>query len=160
MSEQSQQFECYKLAEEIRSAENSRKHQRTILVGDFNMNPFEAGMVAAGGLHGVMSRETALRSNRVVQGSPYPFFYNPMWSHFGDFPSGPPGTMYYERAEDICFFWGLFDQVLIRPELVAHFDGASLRVLTEAGERKLVSDKGRPLKEASDHLPIVFSLSI
>jgi hypothetical protein len=160
MSDQSQHFECYKLADEIRSAETVRKHERTLLVGDFNMNPFEAGMVAAGGIHGVMSRETALRANRTVQGAQYPFFYNPMWSLFGDYPSGPPGTMYYERAEDVCYFWSLFDQVLLRPTLISHFDSASLRVLTEAGGKTLVSTKGRPLKEDSDHLPIVFSLQL
>jgi hypothetical protein len=160
MSEQSQQFECFKLSRDILSAEKKRNHQRTILVGDFNMNPFEAGLVAAGGIHGVMARETAAKKERTVQGEQYPFFYNPTWSLFGDIPSGPPGTIYYEKAEDVCLFWGLFDQVLIRPDLLESFDTSSLRVVTEAKGQKLVCEKGRPTKALSDHLPLVFSVKI
>jgi hypothetical protein len=56
-----------------------------VLVGDFNMNPFQEGVVAANGLNAVMARRVAARRRtRVVQEREYPFFYNPMWGHFGD----------------------------------------------------------------------------
>ncbi len=161
MSDESQMFECSKLSAGIRSAELARKHARTVLVGDFNMNPFESGMVGAPGFHGTMAREVAMRRTRTVQAQEYPFFYNPMWSCFGDFPDRPPGTTYYERAEHVCYFWGMFDQVLIRPDLVQSFDPASLRILTHAGSQPLVGGNGRPSKSfASDHLPILFKIQI
>lgn len=59
-------------------------HQRTVIVGDLNMSPFEPGVVAAQGFHAASSRRIAARGRREVQGREYPFFYNPMWNHFGD----------------------------------------------------------------------------
>ena len=48
------------------------------------MNPFEHGVVAANGLNAVMARKVAARDTRTVLAHEYPFFYNPMWGHFGD----------------------------------------------------------------------------
>ena len=78
--EDSLAMQATEFADDIAHVEENAGHQRTILVGDFNMNPFETGMVAARGLHGVMSRHIAQRGSRTVQGRSYPFFYNPMWS--------------------------------------------------------------------------------
>src|SRR5258706_4586876 len=75
---ESQFAECQRLATDIIQAEKQVNHTRTILVGDLNMNPFESGVVAARGLHAVMSQEIALRKKRTVQGIDYPIFYNPM----------------------------------------------------------------------------------
>ncbi len=123
------------------------------------MNPFEHGMVAASGLHSVMSRETAKRETRVVQGREYPFFYNPMWGHLGDRMSTTAGSYYYENAEHVNYFWNLFDQVLIRPELAIRFDSSDLKIVTAIGEGSLVRTDGRPDKNRfSDHLPVVFDL--
>ena len=43
----------------IVQTENELGHQRTILVGDLNMNPFDPGMVHAQGLNSVMTRNLA-----------------------------------------------------------------------------------------------------
>jgi len=69
----SQAFECVELAKQIAAEEDRVGHQRTVLLGDFNMNPFEFGLVAANGLNSVMSRRTASRSTRTVQGREYRF---------------------------------------------------------------------------------------
>lgn len=82
------------LAKEIKRVEDVVGHQRTVVVGDLNMNPFEPGMIGASALHAVMTRSLASRRERVVQGTPYRFFYNPMWGFFGDRTGGPPGTFY------------------------------------------------------------------
>lgn len=119
--EESQAHECINLANSIRRAEEEVGHSRTVLVGDLNMNPFEDGVVSAVGLHGVMSRRIAERGARVVQDREYPFFYNPMWGLLGDASPGPPGTYYYPSSEHVVFFWNMFDQVLIRPELLHLF---------------------------------------
>lgn len=102
-SEESQKFECTELSRIIRDEEDKVGHQRTLLVGDLNMNPFEDGLVAAAGFHAVMARDIALRRDRVVQSRRYPFFYNPMWSLLGDASSGPCGTYYYERRANNFF---------------------------------------------------------
>jgi hypothetical protein len=63
---------------DIRRVEETLVNPRTVLVGDFNMNPFDPGMMGAQGLHGVMTKRVAGRVARQVDGRPYPFFYNPM----------------------------------------------------------------------------------
>jgi hypothetical protein len=111
-SADSQVLECTTLSDSIREAEAQVGHRRTIVVGDLNMNPFEAGVVGAAGLHAVASRAVAARGTRVVQGRTCPCFYNPMWGHFGDDRGRPPGTYYDERAEHANYFWNNFDQVM------------------------------------------------
>jgi hypothetical protein len=72
-------LECTELARTIGDEERHAGHSRTIVVGDFNMNPFEKGLVGASGLRATMARTVAERASRVIQGKPYSFFYNPMW---------------------------------------------------------------------------------
>jgi hypothetical protein len=158
-SGESQSFECAELARQIVNEEEKVGHRRTVLVGDFNMNPFEAGMVGAVGLNSVMSRTVAGRDVRTVQGREYRFFYNPMWGHFGDVRGETAGSYYYDSAQHVNYFWNMFDQVLIRPELAQHFKPDQLRIVTRAGVHSLVGLDGRPDNTAfSDHLPLVFEL--
>lgn len=159
--DESQMFECTNLSNTIVEEETKAGHSRTVLVGDLNMNPFEKGMVAAGGLHAVATRKIAKRGERTVQGRGYPFFYNPMWGHFGDGSGRPAGTYYFERAEHVSYFWNNFDQVLIRPQLMDHFRSDNLRILDYSGDMSLSRDDGRPDPDkASDHFPLLFTLDL
>src|SRR5258708_15660168 len=100
-----------------------------------------------------MTREDASRQSRIVQGRHYRFFYNPMWNHFGDANSDTAVSYFYGASEHVSYFWNLFDQVLIRPELAARFDPDSLSILTSAGSQSLVRGDGRPdSTQYSDHL--------
>ena len=157
----SQASECVELSGEIREAEKGIGHSRTILVGDFNMNPFEAGIVNANGFNAVMSRSIAERNSRIVQNREYPFFYNPMWSLLGDASPGPPGTYYRSGSEHRNFFWYMFDQVLIRPDLLSSFSNEELRILDSDGAASFMTSHGTPDGHAvSDHLPILFRLRL
>jgi endonuclease/exonuclease/phosphatase family metal-dependent hydrolase len=159
--EESQAIECTELARAIRLQEEKAGHNRTALVGDLNMNPFETGLVSAAGLNAVMTRDLAERRSRTVQSRAYPFFYNPMWSYFGDRHDGPPGTYYYERSEHVCYFWNVFDQVLLRPDLMNRCALDGVRILTRAGRLSLLSNDGKPnAEQASDHLPLLFELDL
>jgi hypothetical protein len=125
------------------------------------MNPFESGLVSANGLNAVMDRSVAARGERTVQGTVHPFFYNPMWSRFGDGSPGPSGTYYRDSGEHVTFFWNMFDQVLLRPELLARFRSEDLEILDSDGDASLLTPKGRPSRtKASDHLPVLFRLSL
>jgi hypothetical protein len=65
--DESQSYECVEVAKAIDQVETAAGHRRTILVGDFKMNPFEAGLVSSVGLNSVMSRRIASRVIRTVQ---------------------------------------------------------------------------------------------
>lgn len=146
---------CTVYVQSIREAEQNVGHQRTLIIGDFNMNPYEPGMLGCTAFHAVPSRLLVKRVSRTVSGKDYRLFYNPMWSFFGDLHPRPPGTYYYPHGP-IAPFWNVFDQVLISPELLDSFDTSSLQVLTMAGSQGLVDAHGLPC--ISDHLPIVFRL--
>lgn len=157
----SQALECTTLSNTIAEVERQVGHRRTVVVGDLNMNPFESGVVGAAGLHAVASRAVAARGTRVVQGRTYPFFYNPMWGHFGDDRDRPSGTYYYERAEQVNYFWNNFDQILVRPELIDAFRTDQLKIVDRAGNTPLARRDGRPdRKGASDHFPLLFTLDL
>ena len=159
-SGESQSAECAWLSANIRQAERDVGHERTLLVGDLNMNPFESGMISAHGLHAVMSRRIAAKLSRLVRGRRYPFFYNPMWSHLGDLDHSVSGTHYYERSEHVNYFWNMFDQVLIRPSVADCLPPEHVRIIVDIGGRTLLSEEGRLHQKASDHLPILFTLNL
>jgi exonuclease III len=170
-SEDSQAMGLPQLSQIIQHLESKARHERTILVGDFNMNPFETGVVSAEGLNAVMTRELASRGGRTVDALEHPFFYNPMWSHFGDsthelHPPGtpnhePPGTCYYPAKESKWYYWNMFDQVLLRPALFSAFRNHDLRILVSDGTTAFLDARGIPKRTTvSDHLPILFRLDI
>ena len=145
----------------IREVEAGIGHSRTVLVGDLNMDPFEFGVVGAECLHAMLSRAVAAKGSRRVGGEHRAFFYNPMWGLFGERSPGPPGTYYYASSTQVCLFWHMFDQVLIRPQLLEYFNDESLRIVHSASGVSLVTSSGVPDKNAfSDHLPIMFSLDL
>lgn len=149
---------CRRLADEIRRVEGqSVKHKRTLVAGDFNLQPFDAPMLDVDGMHGEMSRRVAQEEGRVSNGRFSPFFYNPMWNFFGDL-KGPPATYYYRSNKSHEYFWYMFDQILIRPALLERFDTKNVRILTQSGRTKFLDSEGRPDKTISDHLPILWNL--
>lgn len=161
MKDQSQDVECGHLARRIAEAEATAGLHRTLLVGDLNMNPFQNGMVAAGSLNAVMTRQIAEGGTRRVQGRDYPFFYSPMWGLHGDGTPGPAGTYYRDSSEHHDYFWNMFDQVLVRPELLPYFRNSDVEILADDGVASLLDAKGRPDAEnISDHLPLLFKLNL
>jgi len=145
-------------AQIVREAENRRGHRRTIVLGDFNMNPFDPGMAMAGGFHAVMARDIAARIQRRVKFHQYPMFYNPMWSKLGDRPDGAPGTYYYDKAAHLVYYWYMHDQVLLRPELLGSFTPADVRILDRIEPTSLLSRGVPNAQTASDHLPLLLRL--
>ena len=160
--ESSQSAFCPVVIERIRQLEEKVGHTRTVVVGDFNMNPFEAGMVSAPGFNATMARDVALQETRSVLERVYPFFYNPMWPLFGDAGiERPSGTYYRRRSEPVDYSWNMFDQVLVRPALLANLRNEEVQILTTDAQKSLLSRKGRPRrKDLSDHLPVLFALRL
>ncbi|MFN8579288.1 MAG: hypothetical protein U0354_20875 [Candidatus Sericytochromatia bacterium] len=155
-----QAFEATRYSNEISNAEVFAGHERTIVVGDFNMNPFEEGIMSAIAFNAVMSREVAKKRIRKVQGREYKYFYNPMWHFFGDIDKTPLGTFYFQSPDHVNYSWNIFDQVLIRPELIDCVKYNKLKILDSDGVTTLLKN-GKPDKNSySDHLPISFTINL
>jgi len=147
-----------RLKDFVESVERAAGHERTLVFGDMNMDPFEIGMVHCDAMHAVMSRVIAARGKRIVQGKECKFFYNPMWSHYGDRREAEkvPGTYYYASGGAKAYFWHMFDQALLRPSIMDQL--VTIRVLESVGRISLVDKRRHPLKSFSDHLPVVVEL--
>ncbi|MDU9050880.1 MAG: hypothetical protein Q3M30_18675 [Candidatus Electrothrix sp. Rat3] len=155
-NENTQTLESAEFKKEIEKIEEGLEVNETFVVGDFNMNPFEKGMVSASAFHSVSCRKTANQIERVISDRKHKFFYNPMWNMFGD-DDGNPGTYFYRKSEQDQYFWHILDQVIIRPSLVKFFNTRNLCILKKIGELSLVDSAGRP--KVSDHLPILFEFN-
>lgn len=141
----------------IRSIETAIGHQRSLLIGDFNMNPFDIGMVSPKGFNATMSRIIARKISRVFQNEELYYFYNPMWNFLGDFRHIVQGTYNYSKY----YQWHLFDQVLIRPALFEYIIWESIDILTTDGQTNfLKSDQKINKNITSDHLPIKITLNL
>ena len=156
-SEQTQLLEATEFKREIEEAERVLDTDNTFVVGDFNMNPFEAGMVGASAFHSIPCEKTASSVSRVVKEREHKFFYNPMWNLFGDSDNNP-GSYFHRSSEQTVFFWNILDQVILRPNLSPFFVKSSLQVLQELSGSSLIGESGRP--NLSDHLPIFFEFNL
>jgi endonuclease/exonuclease/phosphatase family metal-dependent hydrolase len=154
-----QALEATVVASALGQVEQRAGHSRTVVVGDFNMNPFDAGMCGAHGLNATMTRQVAMREVRVVQNRSYAYFYNPMWGLFGDRTPGPAGTFYLSSSKPVNYHWHMLDQVLVRPAMINEFD--DVQILDTDGTRSLLTTSGSPDSTlASDHLPLLVTLSV
>lgn len=137
-------------------------HERTIVAGDFNANPFEPELGSTSGMHAVMTTNLASTEPRKIYDKEYGYFYNPMWSLYGDRQNGrPAGTYYYDGGQPHEWYWHMLDQVVLRPVLIPRLALSSLQIITDGPSGKLATRHGRPdQKNGSDHFPIIFDLEL
>lgn len=152
-------MECTTIASAIKNVEISTKSENTILIGDFNMNPFESGLISTTGLNTISDKNfLKTQKSRVVDETNYNFFYNPMWNFFGD-KNEIKGTYYYRTPGNISYEWNIFDQILIRPSLIKYLDDDSIKIISRISTQSLLTNySSRPDKKISDHLPIAINL--
>jgi len=148
-----QTLEATEFKDEIELAEKQLETDNTFVVGDFNMNPFEYGMVSASAFHSVPCKRVASSNARKIKNREHKFFYNPMWNLFGDIDNNP-GTYFHRDSQQTVYFWNILDQVILRPSLIGYFKLEELKILKNIDQSSLVSEDDRP--NVSDHLPIVF----
>lgn len=145
----------------IKDVEDKTQNYRTIVIGDFNMNPFEEAMTSVTFLNSVMDKAIARKKVRIFNKKKYHYFYNPMWRFWGYSENIPCGTFYFTHSQKpMLLYWNLFDQVLIRPELLSSFCDDSLKIITHTENFNLLKRNGIINTDISDHLPIVFTLNL
>jgi hypothetical protein len=148
-----------RLLRRVRWMEDLLGHSRTVVLGDFNANPFDPSVYGTDGLHAVNVSHVGGRDRRTVMHEDYRLFYNPMWCCFGRHGQ-PRGTYYLNRSDIRELFWHMPDQVVFRPELMPVFPESRLHVLVSAGGASLLTEAGIPDRDgASDHLPVVFRIN-
>ncbi len=137
----------------------------SLIVGDFNMNPFEDGMIHHEGFHALPYQEMEESIN--FYETPYKTFYNPSWSKFGDHEikkgvvqRKPAGSYYYESSRDLKYYWYVLDQVIMRKELIDKFQFDEFKYVRSIYKNDdLLKGNLIPNEDKySDHLPLAFKL--
>jgi endonuclease/exonuclease/phosphatase family metal-dependent hydrolase len=150
-----------RIVNNVKWAEDWLGHKRTVVLGDFNANPFDEPILAADGLHAIMSKTEANRRVRKVADDPYEMFYRPMFRLIDQADDSPPATYFYGGSDTVEHFWHMLDQVVIRPDLIPYFESSSLRIMKRLGTVDLLDTSGRPnVAKSSDHLPLVFDIRL
>lgn len=144
-----------------------------LVVGDFNMNPFDGGMMLPFGFNAPYalirySKKKADFSDREVATFRYPYFYNPMWSYLGianklsiDKAITEPLGTYKLNSTSIYteFRYNILDQVLIRAEFLDNFAIEKLQIRSDLNLYKKADKNGKETEKwHSDHHPISFEL--
>lgn len=138
--------------------------QRIAVVGDFNMNPFDAGMVQPAGFFALNNR-SEVRPTREAQFVPELMFYNPCWALLSDIDpldneqTRVSGTHYYTGAPSKKLYWHLYDQVIVSKSLTDRLVANELHIGTYPPLLAYVKSRSG-LVNYSDHLPLYFTLNL
>lgn len=131
--------------------------ENVVIVGDFNMNPFDSGMLSPSGFHAMVDERVVRNVDRWVFGRKRRMFYNPMWGLLGDI-NGAPGTHFYSKNALDSLQWHMLDQILLSPKMICRVPKHKIEIVDKLGATKLATPLGRPKKKYSDHFPIYFEI--
>lgn len=140
----------------ISDIEKKRSTNRTLIVGDFNADPYDKSMVSANGFHAISDIDLAIkRRKRKIQSQENDIYYNPCW-HYNNI-DGAKGTYYFDRSGHVVnYFWHNFDQVILNPSIAKKFNQSSLKIIDQINNKKIKLSR----KKFPDHYPIYFEVNV
>lgn len=144
------------LLADVRQERANLSGAEAILIGDFNVEPYDEIMQTPHLFNAVYFKEVISRKQyRTWQRHRYEYLYNPMLCNYSE--DGPQYGSFYCANLDLETYWHCLDQVLVTPGLTDAIRSVShLRVISDFD---LIS-KVAPDKHISDHLPLSVRLSI
>ena len=135
-----------RVAEAVRRREGRRSHQRTVIAGDFNADPFESAVSSSDGLHAVGTRTVGAANVRRIAhaGNAQQFFYNPMWRLYGHRRHQDSGaaTHHWTQSWAHGLSWHMLDQVVLRPSESPNFPEDRLRIVLALAPSPCSTEKG------------------
>ena len=173
-SERQQLWKNLPIINKIKECEGKKFYgnDRTIIVGDFNHNPYENNLCDPFLLNSKNSRMliSTLTSNPVTKKTDRDFWYNPMWNLLGDhdFINGNQrvtGT-YFSYGVDEKPIWNLFDGIILRPSIMDRVDFNQSSILTSTKTTNFLkpfiikNNESIINDQISDHLPVKFTINI
>jgi exonuclease III len=139
------------LLEEI---ENREGHCNSIVIGDFNMNPFEKGMISHRGFNSTFFRYIANGEIKKLNRINKIYMYNASVHLYNDH-SLYHGTYYKKMHKSVEYYWYMLDQILVRPSLIKYLEEEKTEVIYKTETEDLIDRNAKPKRDYSDHLPII-----
>lgn len=142
------------LVGDIEKTEELLKCNNTIVIGDFNANPYDEELLSKYAFNAVLFKAIIGRSEVTNPNSiKRKRFYNPILHYISE-DTEMYGSFYYEQNH-MTPYWHCLDQILVRKSLVDSV--VDVKYLKKINLRGLLGGKV-PNKEISDHLPLVVCL--
>ena len=139
------------LVQDICELENKEKSWKTVVIGDFNCNPFDEELIQKDSFNTVLFKKVIEKHEFVVYcGRKYRRFYNPIINYLKE-ETETYGSYYYS-AGSAPLIWNCFDQILVR-KIMRNSIG-NIEYCKSINGKRLLKDV-RPNFRISDHLPLV-----
>ncbi|MBO6266401.1 MAG: hypothetical protein J6M57_10400 [Acidaminococcaceae bacterium] len=155
---QRRQAQIRMINEFIREEEKGRYYKnRTIVIGDFNANPFDIELIGHDNFNAVLHAELIHRQETVewVNVS-YKRFYNPILHYLSE-DTKMYGS-FYGHYDDQPLYWFCLDQVLIRKPLIQSLK--NMEYIKSIGGNSLLKRSGLLDENYSDHLPLLVEFDV
>ena len=131
---------------------------KSIVVGDFNLQPYSLGIISVHGFNATMSMTKAKKRFRKVEDESKLFYFNPTWKLMGD-NKIVQGTYYNSSdQQEKSIYWYSFAQLLIRPCFIERFNWDYFGIIEKTESYYFVSNEKIDKSNYSDHLPIKFEI--
>lgn len=127
----------------------------SIVIGDFNVDPFEMPMISFTGMGATNGIACSKRGVVTRSEERRKLFYNPMWVLYSK-NKERPGSFKYSRLGEDVVSWHFLDQVVIRPSLIESFDFESLELIEGSENFNYLNRNMAPA--LSDHIPLTCQL--
>ena len=136
---------------DICEQESTAKNHRTIVIGDFNCNPYDEEIIEKSAMNAVLFKKLIDNQEVVThQGKKYRRFYNPTLHYLSEY-THTYGSIYCSSG-NAQIYWNSFDQVMVRKEISDSLK--NVMYLTSINGRSLIKDI-KPNASISDHLPLL-----
>lgn len=140
---------------------------RVFIVGDFNMNPFDYGMVEPNGFFAHNNRELVDVDAKIKHGNKQILYYNPCWILLGDYVNKTNyktnnrtgGSFFYEGEKSRSLYWYLIDQIIMRKALIDGFVSEDLEIIEDPQMREDIQKEKTKDINKIDHFPLQFSFN-
>ena len=139
------------LVRDICEQERKRKSYSTIVIGDFNCNPFDEEIVEKSAMNAVLFKQLIDNQEYVRhQEKQYRRFYNPTLHYLSE-TTQTYGSI-YNSTGNAQIYWNSFDQIMVRKELTDALK--EVFYLTSINGKSLIK-RIKPDDSISDHLPLL-----
>ncbi|MCT4237489.1 endonuclease/exonuclease/phosphatase family protein [Elizabethkingia anophelis] len=125
-----------------------------IIIGDFNISPFEKPMIDFDGFSATNSIFSRKKVTHLQQTKS--LYYNPTWKLYNRIHF--PGTMFYARPSTTSFDileHHLLDQVVISPRLATKLKDEQVKIIEKTSSQTFLNSESLKT-EISDHLPLYY----
>jgi len=136
----------------------SSSQKDILIIGDFNMNPYEKPMIDFDGF--AASNSKKLKKEVTHLKTKKELYYNPTWTLYSN--NSFPGTKYYKRPSTTSFDileHHYLDQVVLSYSLSQKLISETINVLKNT-KNKFFFDLISNTIKLSDHLPIIYEYKI